>query len=147
MRIDFEESFRLPAGAVYPYFRTPADWVRLYGIAGAVEDRGGGWWAVPLRRFPFPLVAKVTEDRPAERVRWVFGGFWRGTGEVRFTPTPDGVLVKGFEEIAVRGLSGLSRFLEKAFLERRFRAIWERGWRRLRQEAEARPGAPEAAEG
>lgn len=66
-------------------------------------------------------------------VRWVFRGFWRGRGEVRFEETEDGVVVSGFEEIAVRWLLFLSPLVGKTFLERRFCTIWEIGWRRLRK--------------
>lgn len=134
MRIDFDETFQLPVDVVESYFRTPADWVRLYGLAGEVEDRGDGWIAVPLAGFPFPLLAKTVEHQQGERVRWVFRGFWKGEGEVRFGRTrTGGCRIQGFEEIAVRPLGPLSRALERLFLERRFRAIWALGWRRLRR--------------
>ena len=138
MRLEFDEHFDLPPEDVYSYFRTPADWVRLYGFAGPVEEREGGWWAVPLRHFPFPLVARITMDRPGERVEWVFGGVWRGAGGIHFTATKDGVRVEGYETIGLRWLPGISRLLEKAFMEERFRAVWARGWRRLRRAEEAR---------
>jgi hypothetical protein len=92
MIIQFRHEFSLPVEAVYSYFHTPADWVRLYGLAGAVKDLGEGWYAVPLKRFPFPLVAKNTEQTPNELVRWIFRGFWRGRGEVRFTERPGGMV-------------------------------------------------------
>ncbi len=133
MIIRFKEHFRLPAGEVYAYFETPADWTRLYGLAGDPKDLGEGWYAIGLRHFPFPLVARNTEQRPNELVRWVFRGFWRGRGEVRFVETADGVAVEGFEEIAVRWLFFLSPPVERVFLERRFRAIWGIGWHRLRK--------------
>ena len=131
MRIGFREAIDLPASAIYPYFQTPADWGRLYGFAGPVEDRGGGWYAVPLYRFPFPLVARITGAEPDRLVRWTFRGFWRGEGEVRFSPSPDGVLLEGYERISVRWLFVLSPIVEKLFLEKQFRAIWQLGWRRL----------------
>lgn len=141
MRIDFDESFALPLDTVESYFRTPADWVRLYGLAGAVEHRGEGWIAVPLEGFPFPLVARTTLHEPGRRVSWVFRGFWKGRGEVRFERTDTGgTRVQGFEEISVQPLGPLSRLLERAFLERRFRGIWALGWRRLRRSEPA--GAP-----
>jgi hypothetical protein len=133
MIITFKREFALPVAEVYSYFRTPADWTRLYGLAGDVQDRGDGWFAVPLKRFPFPLVAKNTEQQENELVRWVFRGFWRGRGEVRFTESTGGVVVEGFEEIAVRWLFFLSPVVERLFLERTFRAIWEIGWHRLRK--------------
>lgn len=64
---------------------------------------------------------------------WVFRGFWRGRGEVRFVETSEGVTVEGFEEIAVRPLFFLSPVAERLFLEKSFRAIWEIGWHRLRK--------------
>jgi hypothetical protein len=53
-----------------------------------------------LNRFPFPLVAKNVAQEPKKAERWVFRGFWRGRGEVRFSETTGGDLVEGFEEIA-----------------------------------------------
>jgi hypothetical protein len=133
MIIRFKHEFALPVAEVYSYFRTPADWTRLYGLAGEVKDLGDGWIAVPLKGFPFPLVARNTEQVENELVRWVFRGFWRGLGEVRFAETARGVVVEGFEEIAVRWLLFLSPIVERLFLERRFQAIWEIGWHRLRK--------------
>ncbi len=138
MIIRFRHEFDLPIAEVYSYFRTPADWTRLFGLAGEVEDYGDGWFAVPLKRFPFPLVAMNTEQEPNELVRWVFRGFWRGRGEVRFAESTHGVVVEGHEEIAVRWLFFLSPVIERLFLERRFQAIWEIGWRRLRKREAAR---------
>lgn len=132
MRIEFHEQFTLPVEQVFEYFRTPADWVRLYGMFGAVEDRGDGWQAVPLMGFPFPLVAKITSADENRLVRWTFRGFWRGHGEVRFTAMPDFTAVDGYEEIAVRWLFILSPVVERLLLERRFRGIWRHGWKRLR---------------
>jgi hypothetical protein len=144
MILRFNEDLPRPVDEVYGFFKTPSDWTRLYGSFGEVEDRGGGWWAVPLKSFPFPLVAKIVADEPGERVRWIFRGFWRGSGEIRFDPSPTGVRVEGFEEIAVRPLLFLSPIAEKLFLERRFLAIWNHGWRRLR-EMEHRNGDSETA--
>ncbi len=133
VRITFNERFRLPVTDVYQYFRTPADWARLYGLVGEPADLGDGWYAIGLKGFPFPLVARNIEHEPERLVRWVFRGFWRGRGEVRFEETDDGVMVSGFEEIAVRWLLFLSPLVEKTLLERRFRTIWEIGWHRLRK--------------
>ena len=82
---------------------------------------------------PFPLVAKNTEQKANEFVRWVFKGFWRGHGEVRFSETSGGVTVEGFEEVSIRWMFFLSPIVERLFLERGFRSIWEIGWRRLRK--------------
>jgi len=139
MIIKFQHAFSLPVEELYSYFQTPADWTRLYGLAGNVKDLGSGWYAVPLKRFPFPLVAKNTEQTVNEFVSWVFRGFWRGRGEVRFTESPTGVVVEGYEEISLRYLFFLSPFIERLFLERSFRSIWEIGWRRLRKREAASP--------
>lgn len=133
MIIRYNEHFRLPVAEVYSYFQTPADWTRLYGLVGDPKDLGDGWYAIGLKSFPFPLVARNTDQRCNEIVRWVFRGFWRGRGEVRFVETESGVTVEGFEEIAVRWLFFLSPVFEKLFLERTFRAIWAIGWHRLRK--------------
>lgn len=135
MRIEFTEFIPQPVEAVFPYFESPANWGRLYGLAGHVEDRGRGWYAVPLQRFPFPLVASVTGLEPLRRVHWTFTGFWAGGGEVRFSARPGGVQVEGYEDIRARWLPGLSWILEKLFMEREFRRIWALGWRRLRTPA------------
>ena len=137
MIIRFKHEFSLPAAEVYSYFRTPADWTRLYGMASGTKDLGDGWYAVPLNRFPFPLVARNTEQRANELVRWVFRGFWRGQGEVRFTRGPNGVIIEGYEEIAIRWLFFLSPLVERLFLERSFNAIWEIGWHRLHKRESA----------
>ena len=133
MIIRFKEQFNLSAAEVYSYFDTPADWPRLFGMAGDSKDLGDGWYAIALKHFPFPLVAKNTDQQANTVVRWVFRGFWRGRGEVRFVENADGVVVEGFEEIAVRPLLFLSPIFERLFLQRRFRAVWEIGWHRLRK--------------
>ena len=138
MIIKFKQEFSLPVEEVYAYFQTPADWVRLYGLAGEVKDLSEGWYAVPLKKFPFPLVAKNTVQRPNELIHWVFRGFWRGQGEVRFTERSDGVVVEGYEEVSVRWLFFLSPPIERLFLESSFQSIWEIGWRRLRKRESAR---------
>lgn len=143
MLIRFDHEFALPVEQVDAYFRTPADWPRLFGFAADVRELGDGWYSVPLRRFPFPLVTKYLEHRPNDRARWIFRGFWRGQGEVRLTPTPGGVRVEGHEQIAIRWLFFLSPVVERLFLERGFHAIWESGWRRLRKlEASRLPPLP-----
>lgn len=136
MEIRFDESFELPVDEVESYFRTPADWAHLFGLAGEVGDHGDGWYAVPLARFPRPLVAKTIEHDPARRVRWVFRGFWKGEGEVHFSPTDTGgTRVQGFERIGFRWLGPLSPLVERGFARRQFESIWRLGWRRLRKRA------------
>jgi hypothetical protein len=139
MRVTFSERFDLPVGEVFPYFASPADWGRLYGFAG-VRDLGSGWYAVGLKGFPFPLVARMTAVEPDRLARWTFRGFWKGEAEVRFTPSPGSVLVEGFEEVRLRWLFFLSPLVERLLLERRFRGIWELGWRRLRKREAAHSG-------
>lgn len=137
MLIEFEERIDLPVEHVYPYFRSPQDWPRLYGSFGAVEDRGDGWYAVPLRRLPFPLVARVTKNEPNRSVSWSFRGFWRGEGHVSFEPAEGGVVIRGYERLSVRPAGYASPLLERLFLEKPFRRVWESGWRRLRRQARA----------
>lgn len=140
MIVRFNKRYRLPVDEVSTYFETPADWVRLFGFPGDTRELGDGWYSVSLPRFPFPLVAKNIEQEPGMLVRWVFRGFWRGRGEVRFERMPDGVTITGFEEIAVRPLYFLSPVLERIVLERAFRAIWSAGWHRLRKIEASRRG-------
>jgi hypothetical protein len=139
MHIQFRESIDLKVEDIYPYFKSPPDWGRLYGFAGRVRDLGGGWYAVPLHRFPFPLVARVTQLEPGQLVHWAFRGFWKGEGEVRFERAENGTVVLGYEQIAARWLGPLSVVPEKLFMERPFLGIWARGWRRLRAWAAGGP--------
>ncbi len=141
MYIKFSEQFSLPVEEVYSKFQTPADWARVFGFPGDSKDLGEGWYAVSLKNFPFPLVVKHVVQEPDKLVRWIFRGFWRGQGEVRFARNADGVLVEGFEEIAVRPLFFFSVVLEKLLLERVFRKIWGIGWHRLRKIELSRNGA------
>lgn len=144
--IRFAEPIRLPAAEIYSYFQSPADWVRLYGFAGPVVDRGNGWYAVPLKRFPFPLVARINAAEPCRLVRWEFKGFWAGGGEVRLLEQPGAVLVEGYEDIRPRRLPLIAPLLERLFLERAFRGIWASGWRRLRRREPDAADAPRDAE-
>ena len=43
----FEERFALPVEEIHSHFRTPADWIRLFGFAGRVDDLAEGWFAIP----------------------------------------------------------------------------------------------------
>jgi hypothetical protein len=149
MLVEFDEEFAVSVEDAYAYFRSPADWPRLFGAFGDVEDRGGGWHAVPLRGFPLPLVARVTTAEPLKRVRWEFGGFWQGEGQVSFAPTSRGVLIRGYERISLRPLLWLAPLVERLLLEKRFKKVWESGWRRLREQAAARSrgASAEAADG
>lgn len=133
MIIQFKEQFSLPIDEIFSYFQTPADWIRLYGKAGEVKNLEKGWYAIPLKSFPFPLVAKNTFVDPAKRVHWKFRGFWKGEGDLTFEESDDQTTIEGYEKISVRWLFFLSPIVEKLYLERQFRSIWELGWRRLRK--------------
>jgi len=150
MIVQFDEHFAVPVEEIYSYFKTQADWIRIFGFAGRVEDRGGGWFAIPLKSFPFPLVAKITANEPNALVSWRFRGFWRGEAEVRFSVVEGRTRVVGYERISVRWLFFLSPLVEKPFLEPRFRALWAAGWRRLRKRetgAAPKPYSPVSSEG
>lgn len=140
MYLRFREEFDLPASRIFPYFATPADWARLYGSAGETKVRSDGWYAVPLKRFPLPLLARNVEAEPDRHVRWVFGGFWRGVGEVRLTETGERTVVEGFEYITAHGLWLLATRFETRFMTREFERIWALGWDRVRRGEPGRRG-------
>ena len=146
MRVEFDEEFGVPIGEAYEYFRTPMHWPRLFSAFGESRDRGDGWYEVPFRGFPFPLVTRITREEPLQCVEWVFEGFWLGDARVEFEPTNTGVVIKGYEQVSPRGPLWLASLVERLFLEARFQDVWESGWRRLRQQAEARSdySAPES---
>jgi len=146
MLIEFEHQFDCAVDHAYAFFRTPRDWPKLFGAFGEVEDRGEGWYAVPLRRFPFPLVAKITRDEPLRLVEWELRGFWQGRGQVTFTPIDRGVVIRGYERISPKALGFLAPLVEP-FLEKRFHRVWESGWRRLRREAANRATPEDEAGG
>ena len=131
MRIEFNERVTADPATVYDYLRTPHNWTRLYGSFGDTSDRGDGWVAIPLRRFPFSLVARMTADRGPDFVAWELRGFFTGRAEVHIRPEGDGSLVSGYEEASIPSLFGLGPILERRFLEARFRRLWLGGWRRL----------------
>lgn len=133
MLIEFDEEFNLPAEEIYSYLRSPVDWARLFPAFGKVEHRGGGWYAVSLRSFPFPLVAKIMRSEPNETVAWRFRSFWRGEGEIRLVSRGERTRVQGYERISIQVLSFVSPLVERLFLERRFRMVWSSGWDRLRK--------------
>jgi len=132
MMIRFSKSFMLPVETVFDYFASPDGWVRLYGFGGAAHALGDGWYEVPLKRFPFPLVARVVSRDENTRVSWIYRGFWRGEGEAHFVQRNGTTHCSGMEILSIRWLFIASRIVERLFLEQRFRAIWELGWRRLR---------------
>ncbi len=133
MRIDFEEEFAIAADEAYGYFRTPADWPRLFPAFAGTSERGDGWYAVSFRGFPFPLVTRITRDEADACVEWTFSGFWIGEGRVELEETARGTIIRGYEVVSPRGLWWLGPAVERWLLEARFRAVWEGGWRRLRR--------------
>lgn len=140
MIVRFDETFKLPLEDLTALFKTPADWVQVFGFPGETKDLGDGWYSVSLKHFPFPLKARNIEEKDGQLVRWVFRGFWHGYGEVRFSETEAGVNVKVIEEVAVHYLFFLSPLFERLILKRNFRRIWEVGWYRLHKR-EASNGA------
>jgi hypothetical protein len=78
MLIEFDEEIDLPPERLYAYFRTPVDWARLFAAFGKVEARGDGWYAVSLRSFPFPLVAKITRAGLLAKAKKHWERFLRG---------------------------------------------------------------------
>lgn len=130
MHIEFDETFPISPVEAFEYFKTPQDWQRIFGAFGEITERGEGWYTVPMRRSPFPLIAKITVHEPGERVAWDLRGFWKGNGEVQFGATDEGTHITGFETIALPGPFGLGRLLER-LAEARFVAVWESGWRKL----------------
>ena len=135
MLFEFDEEFGVPLEEAYEYFRTPAHWPRLFPAFGEARDLGNGWYSVPFKGFPFPLVSRITRDESLQCVEWIIRGFWRGEARVEFIPTSDGVLIRGHERVSPRGLFWLAPIAERLFLEARFREVWESGWRRLRRQA------------
>ena len=135
MHLEFDETFDLLPAEIYDYFKTPQDWVRLYGAFGDVTDRGDGWFAVQMRRSPFPLVTKMTVTEPETEAAWDFKGFWKGHAEVHLEAIDGGSRVTGYETVTIPRLFGLGPLLEKR-LEPFFVAVWESGWRRLRNTAQ-----------
>ncbi len=104
MLITFSEQFTLPVEEVFSYFASPADWARLYGSTG-VRDLGSGWFAVGIKGFPFPLVAKSTEVETDRLVRWTFRGFWRGEGGFDSPRCPNACFLRAMNESRFAGCS------------------------------------------
>ncbi|MCP4305007.1 MAG: hypothetical protein GY926_05425 [bacterium] len=129
MHLAFDETFAITPAEAYDFYKTPADWPRLFKAFTKVTDRGDGWYTVWIKRTPIPLIAKITVDEPDERVAWDFRGTWSGDGAVRFELTDTGTRITGHETIA---LPRLLQFMER-HLESGFAAVWEGGWRRLRK--------------
>ena len=132
MRLEFDVTTRLSPEQVYDFFRTPADWPRLFPAFGQATTRGDGWFSIPMRRSPIPLIAKNTVAEPGKRMAWDLRGFWKGDGEVRFDAIATGTRVTGHEEVILPRLLGFGTLLER-WTQPRFAAVWEGGWRRLRK--------------
>lgn len=133
MYLQFKEEFNLPVRDIFPYFKTPADWAKLYGTVKPSKVLKNEWHSIPLKMFPFPLVAKNVVSQNGKKVRWVFGGFWRGVGEVNFSAENNKTVIEGYEFITPHGFWLFSALFEKFFMEREFKRIWEIGWKRIRK--------------
>ena len=133
MYLSFREEFDLPISTIFPYFKSPADWAKLYGVVKPTKNLEDDWYAVPLKMFPFPLKARNVDYQLNTKVRWIFGGFWRGVGEVNFSTEGNKTVVEGFEYITPHGLWILSSLFEKQFMEKQFEIIWNLGWKRIRK--------------
>lgn len=133
MYLHFKEEFKLPVQEVYPYFETPADWAKLYGAVKPSRVLNDGWYSIPLKMFPFPLVARNVSRQKEKKVRWVFGGFWRGVGEINFSNGNEKTVIEGFEYIVPHGLWIFSSIFETCFMEKEFKRIWNLGWKRIRR--------------
>jgi hypothetical protein len=134
MYLQFKETFNKPVKELFPFFRTPADWAKLYGVVKPTKKLKDGWYAVPIKAFPFPLKARNVEMIENQRVRWVFGGFWSGVGDLTFYEQDGKTVIEGFEYIKPYGLYFLAGLFEKLFMIKEFKRIWAIGWHRLRKE-------------
>ena len=133
MYLSFREEFDLPISDVFPYFKTPADWAKLYGMVKPSKILKNGWHSIPLKMFPFPLIAKNVVSDNGKQVRWIFGGFWRGVGEVNFLTENGKTIIEGYEYINPHGLWLFSSLFEKIFMQKEFARIWNIGWKRIRK--------------
>lgn len=133
MYLHFREKFDLPVSEVFPYFETPSNWAKLYGVVKPAKILKNGWHSIPLKMSPFPLIAKNVVSHSKKKVRWIFGGFWRGVGEVNFHEENRKTVIEGYEYINPHGLWLFSSFFEKCFMEKEFEKIWNLGWKRIRK--------------
>ncbi len=137
MYLSFREEFNLPIDVIFPYFESPSEWGKLYGIVEPPRVLENDWHAIPLKKFPFPLVAKNVEyndeGKDEKSVRWIFGGFWRGVGEVKLSTENGKTVVEGFEYIIPHGFWFLSSLVENMLLKKEFERIWSIGWKRIRK--------------
>ena len=135
MLIKFDEYFDVKPEIVYSYFKTPADWPRLFLAFGKAKLKDNDWYVVPFRNFPLPLIAKTTRYELNKIVAWKFKGFWRGDGEVKIEIKGNGVQVRGYEKISLNRLLLISPIIERLYLKRRFNLLWVSGWRKMNQMA------------
>jgi hypothetical protein len=133
MYLEFREEFELPINEVYSYFKTPADWTRLYGEIKPPKKLPDGRQVVYLKKFPFPLVAKVVEDQHEKKVRWILSRFWRGIGEIQFSRIGNKTVVEGYEYVIPFGFWILAPILERLVIKKQFQNIWDFGWNVLRK--------------
>jgi hypothetical protein len=134
MLIQFEQKFELPLEDVFSYFRYPGCWVKLYGEVAPTTLDGQGWYIIRLKKFPFPLKAKIVHFDEGRRVRWMFGGFWRGIADIEFrtgAPGQAGTKVVGYEYIIPFGFWGAEQLIGRLLMQKEFERIWELGWTRL----------------
>ena len=133
MYLHFKEEFDLPIHEIFPYFESPSEWARLYGVVKPTRVLKDDWHAIPLKKVPFPLLAKNVDFHHEKSVRWIFGGFWRGVGEVNFSSQNNKTIVEGFEYITPHGAWFLSSLVERHLMEEEFTRIWNLGWKRIRK--------------
>lgn len=129
MRIDFDEVVPVPPETVFDYLRAPTEWPRLYGAFGDVRELGGGWFAVPVADARVDLEVRMTALELDRRAAWELRGRFAGDGELNLEPHQGGTRITGFEEITVAGVDDPAILAE---MTRRFEAIWQMGWSRLR---------------
>ena len=133
MYLAFKEEFDLPVSRVFPYFKSPSEWAKLYGVVTPTKTLENDWHSVPLKRFPFPLIAKNVEFHHEKKVRWIFRGFWRGVCEVNFFSEKNKTTVEGFEYITAHGFWLVSSLFDKFLMRKEFERIWSLGWERIRK--------------
>jgi hypothetical protein len=69
MYLSFEEEFDIPVNRIFPYFESPSEWGKLYGVVKPPKVMKNDWHAIPVKKFPFPLMAKNVEYHHEKSVR------------------------------------------------------------------------------
>lgn len=131
MYIEFQQEFNLPIDKVFSYFKGPIEWMNLYGKVSNAKHLKNEWKRIPLKKFPFPLVAKMIVREENKRVKYIFGGFWRGIAEIHFSETNGKTLISGYEYITPHGLWIFASLAERLFMKKEFERVWNLGWKRL----------------